>query len=102
MEKTLILGNIKGKRKRGQERMRSLDGSDGLLFMDMNLSKLQDIVIPKIHQRSSHTFAKDPHKISQPGGLEKGLRSPREFDFEGQRDFITKLVQNLETASWRD
>ena len=68
----------------------------------MNLSKLQDIVIPKIHQRSSHTFAKDLHKISQPGGLAKGLRSPREFDFEGQRDFITELAQDLETDSWRD
>ena len=55
----------------------------------------------QLYQRSSHTFAKDPHKISQPGGLEKGLRSPREFDFEGQQDLITELPQTGKTNYWR-
>ena len=42
MEKTLILGKIEGKRKRGQQRMKWLDGiSDS---MDRNLSKLQETV----------------------------------------------------------
>ena len=42
LEKTLMLGKVEGRRRRGQERMRWLDSITH--SMDVNLSKLQEIV----------------------------------------------------------
>ena len=42
LEKTLMLGKIEGRRRKGQQRRRRLDGITDL--MDMSLSKLREIV----------------------------------------------------------
>ena len=94
-EKTLMLGKIEGRRRRGQQRIRWLDGITDL--MDMGLGRLQELMMDSEAWRAAiHGVAKSWTRLSD----WTELRDSLEFELTVWLKNKISILQRNVTESW--